>query len=83
MPEIDPSSQYAPLIQLTLEYREIIEQTESGMLETEERRVLLGDRSILHDMIIAEMERLGIPIQGREDAMRKAYQIAQWFRDPE
>jgi hypothetical protein len=83
MPEIDPNSPYAHLIRLTLEYKETIDLTESGMLETEDIRELLGQRSLLHDSIIAELERLNISFEGREDAMRKAYQIAQWYRDPE
>lgn len=83
MPEIDPTSSYAHLIQLTIEYKETIDLTESGMLETEEVHQLLSQRSLLHNAIIAELERLNIPSNSREDAMRKAYQLAQWFREPE
>jgi hypothetical protein len=83
MPEIDPTSSYARLIQLTLEYKETIDLIESGMLETEEIRVLLSQRSLLHNDIIAELERLNKPVESREEAMRLAYQIAQWYRDPE
>lgn len=36
MPEIDPTSPYAHLIQLALEYQEIIELMESGALDIEE-----------------------------------------------
>ena len=83
MPEIDPTSPYAHLIQLTIEYKETIDLIESGGLETEEVQQLYGQRSLLHNDIIAELERLNIPVNSREDAMRKAYQIAQWFREPE
>ena len=83
MPEIDPTSPYARLIQLALEYKETIDMSESGMFETDEVRELLGQRSLLHDQIIAEFQRLGMPITNRDDAMRKAYQLAQWYRVPE
>lgn len=83
MPELDPTSPFARLINMVCEYRDIIDLTESGNLETEEIRILLGDRSVLHDAIIEEMQRLKIPVVDRDDAMIKAYQYAQWFCKPE
>ncbi len=83
MPEIDPTSPYAHLIQLSLDYKEAIDMAESGLYETDDVRELLSQRSLLHDAIIAEFQRLGISITSRDDAMRKAYRYAQWYRPPE
>ncbi len=83
MPDLDPTSPYARLIQLSLEYKETIDMAEFGLYETEEVYELLRQRSLLHDAIIVEFQRLGISIASRDDAMRKAYQYAQWFRPPE
>lgn len=83
MPEIDPTSPLAHLIQLCKEYKEIIDQMRSGRFETEEIHYLSGQRTVLHDQIIAEMEHLGIIIEDREEAMQRAFQIAQWLRLPE
>lgn len=83
MPELDPTSRIAHLIQLCIEYQQIIEDIGSGRFEIEEVYYLTSQRTVLHDQVIAEMERLGIPIEDREDAMQKAFKTAQWFRLPE
>lgn len=83
MPEIDPTSSYAHLIQLSIEYKEIIDLIESGMLETDDVRQLYGQRSLLHNAIIDELARLNMPAKSREEAMQTAYRYANWFRDPE
>jgi hypothetical protein len=83
MPEFDPTSKYAHLINLALDYLKVIEQAEDPSFTAEERYTLLGDRSILHDQIIAEFARLGEAIDDRADAMRRAIRIAKWYRPPE
>lgn len=83
MPEFDSTHPQAYLIQLCIEYKETIDQIGSGLYETEEVYYLTGQRAALHDDIIREMERLGIPIADREDAMKRAIRIAQWLRPPE
>lgn len=66
------------LITLCREYQELIDQIESGGLETEEIRYLNGQRSVLHDQIMAEMKRVGVSFRDREHARNKAIQIARW-----
>jgi hypothetical protein len=79
MPDLDPTSQYTRLIILCREYQELIDQIESGGLETEEIRYLNGQRSVLHDQVMEEMARLGMPFSDRADAMRQAVKIARWL----
>lgn len=79
MPEIDPTSRFAHLVNLCQDYQEMIDLIESGTLETEEIRQLNGERSVLHDQIMEEMTRLGMAFTDRVDAMRQALKIARWL----
>lgn len=79
MPDFDATSRWARLIILCREYQEMIDQIEAGGLETEEVRYLNGQRSVLHDQVMEEMTRLGMPFADRADAMRRAVKIARWL----
>jgi hypothetical protein len=79
MPELDPTSPYALLVQLAWEYQEIIERTEDPSFTVEELDILNSDRTVLHEQIIAELQRLGEPVEDRTAAMRLALRIAKWF----
>ncbi|NTW97100.1 MAG: hypothetical protein HGB28_00930 [Oscillochloris sp.] len=79
MPDLDPTSRFAHLVNLCRDYQEIIDQTQSGMLETDEIRELNGQRSVLHEQVMQEMRQLGLTFTNREDAMRKAFKIARWL----
>lgn len=83
MPDIDPLSPYAHVIQLSREYVELIELVEQGGLETNEIHELLSQRSVLHDQIIAEFDRLNIPYTDRDDVRARAFQFAKWLPAPE
>jgi hypothetical protein len=49
----------------------------------EELGILSSERTILHDQIIEELERLGEPAESREAAMRFALRAARWIRPSE
>jgi hypothetical protein len=83
MPDLDPTSRYAHLLNLCQDYQELVEQIQSGMLETDEIRELNGQRSVLHEQIMAEMKRVGKPFIDREHARNLAFQIAKWSPDRE
>jgi hypothetical protein len=83
MPELDPTSQYARLVQLAWEYQEIIEHTEDPSFTTEELGILNSERTVLHEQIIAELQRLGEPVEDRTAAMQMALRIAKWVRRSE
>ena len=82
MPESDPLSPYAHVIQLAREYVDVIELIEQGGLDTDEIRHLLGQRTVLHDQIIAEFERLHISYTDRDDVRARAFQLAKWLSAP-
>ncbi len=65
------------LVQLAQEYREIVELTENYALVTEEHRLLLSQRSVVHDQLIDIFTQLGIAFVDRQDARRQALAIAQ------
>jgi hypothetical protein len=79
MPEIDPTSAYAHLIALAIDYQQVIDMIEMGALEIEDTRALLAQRSVLHEQIIAEFARLGQPVTDRAEAMKKAVWLARWY----
>jgi hypothetical protein len=83
MPDPDATSRYAHLASLCQDYQELVEQIQSGMLETDEIRELNGQRSVLHEQIMAEMKRIGKPFKDREHARNLAFQIAKWSPDGE
>ena len=83
MPDIDPLSPYAHVIQLAREYVDLIELVEQGGLETDDIRELQGQRSVLHDQIIAEFDRLNIPYTDRDNVRARAFQFAKWLPAPE
>ncbi|WP_129628248.1 hypothetical protein [Candidatus Oscillochloris fontis] len=72
-----PSYDY--LISLCREYQQLVDDIQSGMLETDEIRELNGQRTVLHEQVMEEMQRLGISFTDREHAMRQAFQIARWL----
>jgi hypothetical protein len=80
MPDIDPNSPYAHLIYLALEYWEIIEWIQSGMLDTEEIQYLDAQRVVLHEQILEEMSRLKLPISDRTEAAQQAINIARRYK---
>jgi hypothetical protein len=80
MPDIDPNSAYAYLIYLALEYWEIIEWIQSGMLDTEEIHYLDTQRVVLHEQILEEMSRLNLPISDRDEAAQQAIKIAKRYK---
>ena len=80
MPELDETSEYRHLSNLCHEYQQLVELIESGRLETEEIRHLNGERSVLHDQIMEEMQRLRIAFDDRDDARRKAFKLAKWVK---
>jgi hypothetical protein len=79
MPDADPTSRFAHLINLCRDYQDIIDLTQSGGLDTDEIRELNGQRSVLHEQVMEEMRRLGMPFTDRADAMRQAVKIARWL----
>jgi cell division FtsZ-interacting protein ZapD len=79
MPDPDATSRYAHLINLCRDYQEMIDLIQSGTLETDEVRELNGQRSVLHEQVMEEMTRLGMPFADRVDAMRQAVKIARWL----
>lgn len=79
MPELDSTSDYAHLVQLAREYKKTIERTEDPSFTMDELQILLSERTVLHDQIIAELVRLGRPVENREDAMKFALRIANWI----
>ena len=83
MPEIDPTSPYARLVQLARDYLKIIEYTEDPSFSTEELGILNSERTVLHEQIIAELLRLGKPVGDRAEAMSLALRVAKWFPSPE
>jgi hypothetical protein len=80
MPELDSTSPYYHLATLCQEYQELIDLLQGGMLDTEDLRILQGQRSVIHDQIMEEMTRLGLTYADRAEAMRKAIKIARWTR---
>jgi hypothetical protein len=80
MPEHDPTSPYAHLITLVQEYRELTALLESGLLETDDVLVVLGDRQVVHDHIIEELARLGQPTKSRQEALDIAERLVWWYR---
>lgn len=64
---------------LCRDYQEIIDLTQSGTLEADEVRELNSQRSVLHEQIMEEMTRLGMPFTDRVDAMRQAIKLARWL----
>jgi hypothetical protein len=78
MSDPDATSRYTYLISLCRDYQEIIDQTQSGMLDTDEIRELNSQRSVLHEQVMDEMRNLGIAFADRVDAMKKALKIARW-----
>jgi hypothetical protein len=83
MPDYDSTSPYAHLFSLCREYQEMVEQIQSGMLETDDIRALNSQRSVLHDQIMEELTRLGKPFKSREHARNMAFQLAKWSPDTE
>jgi hypothetical protein len=79
MPDLDPTSRYAHLVILCQEYQEIIDLTQAGTLDTDEVRALNGQRSVLHEQLMAEMTRLEMPFSDRVDAMKQALKLARWL----
>jgi hypothetical protein len=79
MPDPDATSRFAHLIRLCRDYQDIIDQTQSGMFETDEIQELNSQRSVLHEQVMEEMTRLTIPFTDRADAMRQALKIARWL----
>lgn len=79
MPDFDATSRYAHLINLCQDYQELIDQIMSGLYETEEVRYMNGQRSVLHDQVMEEMDRLGMDYTDRVDAMKQALKIARWL----
>jgi hypothetical protein len=79
MPELDPTSEYARLVQLAWEYQEIIDLADDPSRPMEEIQSLNSQRTVVHDEIIAELERLGKPVEDRESAMRFALKLARWM----
>ena len=79
MPELDSTSDYAYLAQLAKEYKKTIERTEDPSFTMDELQILLSERTVLHDQIIEELLRLGIPVKSREDAMKFAFRVANWI----
>jgi hypothetical protein len=69
-------AEYAHLMQLAREYRELVRHTEDAALDMDEQRVLLVERSVLHDQIIASFKRLHIPFVERHDVRQQALTIA-------
>jgi hypothetical protein len=80
MPDPDATSRYAHLISLCRDYQDIIDHTQSGMLDTDEIRELNSQRSVLHEQVMDEMRHLGIAFADRVDAMKKALKLARWHR---
>jgi len=70
------AEQYVHLVEVAREYRELVQLTERGALEAEEQRILLSQRSVVHDQLIALFEQLKIPFVDREDVRRQAMDIA-------
>jgi hypothetical protein len=83
MSDLDPTSPFAHLINLCRDYQELVELIQSGMLDTDDIRELNGQRSVLHEQIMAELTRLGKPFRDREHARNLAFQIAKWNTDTE
>ncbi len=79
MPILDPTSDYAHLVNLCRDYQETIDQIKSGALDAEEIRYLNGQRSVLHEQVMEEMTRLEMPFANRVDAMEQALMLARWF----
>ena len=79
MPEFDPTSRYAHLIELAWDYQDIIDQADDPSFTMEELSILNSQRSVLHDQIIAELERLGEPAKDRTAAMQFALRAARWM----
>nr|WP_044200912.1 hypothetical protein [Oscillochloris trichoides] len=71
-------SSYAYLISLCREYQQLVDDIQSGMLETDDIRELNGQRTVLHEQVMEEMRRLGKSFTDREHAMRLAFQLARW-----
>lgn len=65
------------LIQLAQEYRELVLLTEQQALDPEEHRLLLSQRSVVHDQVIEAFTQLGIAFVDRDDVRRQALAIAQ------
>jgi hypothetical protein len=65
------------LVQLAQEYREFVELTEQHALEPDEHRLLLSQRSVVHDQLIDIFTQLGIAFVDRHDVRRQALAIAQ------
>jgi len=70
------AEQYAHLVEVAREYRELVQLTERGALEAEEQRTLLSQRSVVHDQLIVLFEQLEIPFVDRNDVRRQAMNIA-------
>lgn len=63
------------LAELLNDYDATIEIMQTSGLPIEQIRSLEGERMVLHDMIIEEVQRLGYTVNTREDAVWIARQI--------
>lgn len=70
------ADQYAHLVEVAREYRELVHLTERAALDAEEQRTLLSQRTVVHDQLIALFEQLKMPFVDRDDVRRQALNIA-------
>lgn len=63
------------LAELLWDYDNILELLETAGLPMEQMRLLDGERMLLHNQIIEEVQRLGYTVRTREEAVWMARQI--------
>jgi hypothetical protein len=69
------SNNTAHLAELLRDYDEVLNLIETSGLPIEQIRVLDGERMLLHDSIIAEVQRLGYTVRSRSEGLWIARQI--------
>ena len=67
----------AHLITLAREYEAYVHRTEQQAFEAEEYHVLMAERSVVHDQLIALFDELRLPYTDRRDVRSQALAIAR------